>query len=742
MSVNLIGDFHSKVIGATGRGKSGLLQLSARAIIKAGHDGLLGIDPHGEFVRAVFEWASNPHNVNLHGRRLEFLDPAGDRCFGLNPLRPRDSSREAAFAAAMTLVNTVEAFFDESATDTPRLLRIIFVTAFACALKGLTVREMVEMLSLGGEAIRSAAMQDLSGLLAGREIEELSILTASPARFAETTESARNRFVVLLSDDRVMRILANSRSIDPTVAMDNRELLLADFSALPASSARFLGALITTMFVTAALRRRPHYCAPFRLMLDEGENIITSQIARMIDQCRKFKFYLSPVAIQWLGQLRKRGPEITDSIFTNCTTTVCFGIGNDPEAATFMADSLLSPFNLEKWKRSSIRPTAVGSNEVLVQSRSHSQSHSREQSRSRGTQVAKHESTGEAIGRATSHGIADTKGRSNSLGWARNRAVATTDGESYGVGSVNAAALGRTDADTSGWSKAQGANTGTGNTESLQLTPPDLGFFPDAPTPIGQGTAVTQQSGTSAMSAQMGGHMSGTSSVFSSADSEQSGWMNATTLSEGEGESGAETESEARTVSSSRSKTFAHSRARGTSRGHSETTGESHGETHDVTLGESQSFITRYELLPSQYFSLDEIRHLLMAELMGLPRRHCVVKIDTAPAFRTRTVDLTPAYKSAYFKSLMVPLFTKGMIARSPYLRPITEVDDEIAARFKNAIRPPAQPEPDLATPQSIKAAASNLKRKPRARRASGANLTVIDGKTSSNGDNEPGSEQ
>jgi hypothetical protein len=133
----------------------------------------------------------------------------------------------------MTLVNTVEAFFDETATDTPRLLRVIFVTAFACALKNLTVREMIEMLTLG--------------------------------------------------------------------------------------------------------------------------------------------------------------------------------IGTDPESAAFMAESLLSPFNLENGRQAQCGRPPVGSEEVITRSRSLSQSQSRQQSRSRGTQIAEHESTGEAIAEGTTHGISDTR---------------------------------------------------------------------------------------------------------------------------------------------------------------------------------------------------------------------------------------------------------------------------------------------------------------------------------------------
>jgi hypothetical protein len=75
---------------------------------------------------------------------------------------------------------------------------------------------------------------------------------------------------------------------------------------------------------------------------------------------------------------------------------------------------------------------------------------------------------------------------------------------------------------------------------------------------------------------------------------------------------------------------------------------------------------------------------------MSLPRRHCVVKVESNPAFRTRTADLSPAYKSSYFKSLMLPLFRKSMLAKSRYLRAIDIIDKEIADRAAAILRRPA----------------------------------------------------
>jgi hypothetical protein len=127
---------------------------------------------------------------------------------------------------------------------------------------------------------------------------------------------------------------------------------------------------------------------------------------------------------------------------------------------------------------------------------------------------------------------------------------------------------------------------------------------------------------------------------------------------------------------------FAVSRMRGTSRGVSE------------SAGEGEVFVTTYACLPTATYSLEEQLHRLAGELASLPRRQCFVKIENERPFRTRTADLTPAFRSPFFQRIMLPVFRHAVCARSPYLLPVREADRAIAARVKELIAP--QPEPDF----------------------------------------------
>ena len=51
---------------------------------------------------------------------------------------------------------------------------------------------------------------------------------------------------------------------------------------------------------------------------------------------------------------------------------------------------------------------------------------------------------------------------------------------------------------------------------------------------------------------------------------------------------------------------------------------------------------------------------------MNLPRRECFVKHEGERPFRTRTADLTPAFRSAYFKRMMVPIYLKAIDSAQP----------------------------------------------------------------------------
>jgi hypothetical protein len=135
--------------------------------------------------------------------------------------------------------------------------------------------------------------------------------------------------------------------------------------------------------------------------------------------------------------------------------------------------------------------------------------------------------------------------------------------------------------------------------------------------------------------------------------------------------------------------------------GDAETVGHGHSRGTSRSEGISEAFITKWDVLPTELYTLEEQLHRMTGLIMTLPPRELIVKIEAQPPIRTRTADLTPAYKSLAFKSHMLPLFLKNAAARSPYLLPAAAVDADIAARI--ASRAPSQKQkPDFTTPEPM----------------------------------------
>ena len=264
-----------------------------------------------------------------------------------------------------------------------------------------------------------------------------------------------------------------------------------------------------------------------------------------------------------------------------------------------MADALLSPFPLEKWKESSRRAVAVGNQEVILQSRSLSQSHSRQQSRSRADHVAEHESNGDSDGRLLVTVLpilaALSLGRLVSPTW-----LAMSEGDSHSVGSVRGASLGRV-TPTHLVGPTRRARTTARATPKPPLTPPDLSIMPRQPTILGQGQALTNATGTNAMSAQSGSHSSARSSVFSVQIRRLSPSRPRARTLKAKASPKARQRAKPRPFPRPIRKRCALSRVRHLPRplGHGR---RKSGESHGVTHGEAQAFVTRYELLADAVF--------------------------------------------------------------------------------------------------------------------------------------------
>ena len=396
----LLLDRHGLILGGTRKGKSFLLILLVMALLRRAHDGITAIDPHGSFVRAIIEFLANPAN-GIRGRKVVLLEPS-EYTFGLNPLQPRDQSWEACHDAANTLAAVVESRFEASPEETPRLSRLIYVAGMLCARKGLTLLELVEILSLGGDELRRSLIEDFDNRIVRREIEDLIVLAIKhPREFLSLVESCKNRFVRWLGDRRLARILGQKKGLDPRIIMDGRHIVLADFSSLSYEDAAFLGCVLNTMYFVAARHRPPMQCARHRIILDEAESLLTVSVARMCDQSAKQGLNLI-AAVQRLGQLRARGDFLADALFANCGLKISFGI-DELESARYIAETFFTGHvGLEEWVPSSSRPVAVGSEKRTVNNWSRAEHHAEHETHA----LTRSHTRGEANGTMSSTSMA------------------------------------------------------------------------------------------------------------------------------------------------------------------------------------------------------------------------------------------------------------------------------------------------------------------------------------------------
>ncbi|AGK57032.1 hypothetical protein HYPDE_26758 [Hyphomicrobium denitrificans 1NES1] len=85
---------------------------------------------------------------------------------------------------------------------------------------------------------------------------------------------------------------------------------------------------------------------------------------------------------------------------------------------------------------------------------------------------------------------------------------------------------------------------------------------------------------------------------------------------------------------------------------------------------------------------------------MALPRRECVIRVESEAPVRTRTRDLEPAFRSAAFRARCLPLYLAKIARTARYAQPAAMVDQEIRERLAAITVPPVIEEPDFSQPE------------------------------------------
>ena len=312
---------HVYIIGQTGAGKSGMLELFALSDIFY-NQGYCIIDPHGDFA------INNLRFIPKHRiKDVVYFNPS-DREYPIafNPLELSDPSRKPNVASEV--IGVLKRMFGDSWG--PRLEHILRYTLLALLDRPETT------------------LLDISRLLTDKEFrketleycKDVTVLQFWKHEFGQWNEKQVNESIApvlnkvgaFTANPIIRNIIGQPKSsFDIRKIMDEGKILVVNLSKglIGEDNAGILGSFFVTKVQLAAMSRSdiPEIAdrRPFYLYVDEFQNFATDSFATILSEARKYGLNLT-VANQYISQMTDT---VRDAVFGNVGTTISFRVSAD-----------------------------------------------------------------------------------------------------------------------------------------------------------------------------------------------------------------------------------------------------------------------------------------------------------------------------------------------------------------------------------------------------------------------------
>lgn len=312
---------HVYIIGQTGAGKSGMLELFALSDIFY-NQGYCIIDPHGDF--AINNLRFIPKN---RIKDVVYFNPS-DREYPIafNPLELSDPSRKPNVASEV--IGVLKRMFGDSWG--PRLEHILRYTLLALLDRPETT------------------LLDISRLLTDKDFrketleycKDVTVLQFWKHEFGQWNEKQVNESIApvlnkvgaFTANPIIRNIIGQPKSsFDVRKIMDEGKILVVNLSKglIGEDNAGILGSFFVTKVQLAAMSRSdiPEIAdrRPFYLYVDEFQNFATDSFATILSEARKYGLNLT-VANQYISQMTDT---VRDAVFGNVGTTISFRVSAD-----------------------------------------------------------------------------------------------------------------------------------------------------------------------------------------------------------------------------------------------------------------------------------------------------------------------------------------------------------------------------------------------------------------------------
>ncbi len=312
---------HVYIIGQTGAGKSGMLELFALSDVFY-NQGYCIIDPHGDF--AINNLRFVPEN---RIQDVIYFNPA-DTAYpvAFNPLELSDPARKPNVCSEV--IGVLKRMFGDSWG--PRLEHILRYTLLALLDRPETT------------------LLDISRLLTDKDFRketldycrDVTVLQFWKHEFGQWNDKQVNESIApvlnkvgaFTANPIIRNIIGQPKSsFDVRKIMDEGKILVVNLSKglIGEDNAGILGAFLVTKVQLAAMSRSdiPDVAdrRPFYLYVDEFQNFATDSFAVILSEARKYGLNLT-VANQYISQMTD---SVRDAVFGNVGTTISFRVSAD-----------------------------------------------------------------------------------------------------------------------------------------------------------------------------------------------------------------------------------------------------------------------------------------------------------------------------------------------------------------------------------------------------------------------------
>ncbi|MBR0488329.1 type IV secretion system DNA-binding domain-containing protein [Candidatus Saccharibacteria bacterium] len=312
---------HVYIIGQTGAGKSGMLELLALSDVFY-NQGYCIIDPHGDFAIDNLKFVPESRIKDVI-----YFNPA-DTAYpvAFNPLEVSDPSRKPNICSEV--IGVLKRMFGDSWG--PRLEHILRYTLLALLDRPETT------------------LLDISRLLTDKDFRketldyctDVTVLQFWKHEFGQWNDKQVNESIApvlnkvgaFTANPIIRNIVGQPKSsFDIRKIMDDGKILVVNLSKglIGEDNAAILGSFLVTKVQLAAMSRSDIPLVedrrPFYLYVDEFQNFATDSFAVILSEARKYGLNLT-VANQYVSQMTDA---VRDAVFGNVGTTISFRVSAD-----------------------------------------------------------------------------------------------------------------------------------------------------------------------------------------------------------------------------------------------------------------------------------------------------------------------------------------------------------------------------------------------------------------------------